>query len=116
MKNENKFEFTLKGLKFSETCKFYFDFPKTMDFNLFIELCDRGKLHTSFGTKDDPKIATAYEYTWETTEWAGKKMYVVLNEFRGKRTFQCFTLVEEDVKELISSFAIQYMMAFATAA
>ncbi len=116
MKNEYKFEYILKDLKVSDTCMFHFDFPKTMDFSNLIELCNSRNLHSSFGTKDDPKLITAYEYTWKTTEWAGKKMYLVLNECRDKRTFLCFTFVEEDVKKYISSIAAQFMMACATAA
>jgi uncharacterized protein YgiM (DUF1202 family) len=116
MKNVNKFKFNLNGLKLSETCMLYSDFPKTMDFSNFIEMCDRGKLHSRFGTKEDPNVMAIYEYTWETTELAGRRMYVILNEFRGMRRFIGFSLEEEDVKNILFTYVMQNIRLFDEAA
>ncbi|MGI6305552.1 MAG: hypothetical protein ACOXZQ_06730 [Bacteroidales bacterium] len=117
MKTENeKFGFNLENLMLSETCKFSFEFPSQSDLSLFIDLCNKGKLYASFGTKDAPNLITAYEYTFETTAIAGQTIYIMLNLFRDKKRFMCFSLYKQDMDNIIKEFAIQYITAFAKAA
>jgi hypothetical protein len=113
---KDKFRFDLNNLELTETCKFSLDFPKKFDFKPFLEMCEKGEVHTAFGTKEEPNTLTAYECTFETTEWAGRKIYIILNQFKGKKTFVCSSFFEEDIKVIIIEYTRQYICAFANAA
>jgi hypothetical protein len=117
MKNREKFGFDLKGLRLTEACKFSFEIEGDGAAS-FIKMCEDpdANVYASFGTKEHPNILTAYEYVFKGTEIAGHKLYVILNQYKDKKNLVCFSLVEQDIIEIMQRFISQYVSSFNKAA
>jgi hypothetical protein len=115
-KNKNRFPLDLSKAKLTKTCLFRSELTDNKVLNSLIVLGKRGIVISSIGTIEDPNVLIAYEYTYETTVWAGRKIYIILNKYRGKEYFLCLTLVKEDINEVMLAYASTVINFFAKAA